>query len=165
MFTKLGLFVRIWLSCVYVHVRVHLCDCSCEGVILSARVRVWYMSARVRVWDRDVCMNSCSEVSLLYGPKLLQLKKFEDFRSSNFQQKTMVIFADYTFRGCPLIHKNLKSLVLWKFQSIRYVQQAHILRISFSKKGIFSPKFLCTQLHWWWRYNELVYSGFSFIAT
>ena len=37
------------------------------------------------------------------------------------RKKTMLIFADYTFRGWPLIREKRESLVPRKFRSIRYV--------------------------------------------
>ena len=42
------------------------------------------------------------------------------------RKKTMLIFADYTFRGWPLIREKRESLVPRKFRSIRYV---HILYV------------------------------------
>ena len=36
------------------------------------------------------------------------------------RKKTMLIFADYTFRGWPLIREKRESLVPRKFRSIRY---------------------------------------------
>ena len=37
------------------------------------------------------------------------------------RKKTMLIFADYTFRGWPLIREKRESLVPRKFRSIRYL--------------------------------------------
>ena len=54
------------------------------------------------------------------------------------RKKTMLIFADYTFRGWPLIREKRESLVPRKFRSIRY----HLISMGFTRTKIADSEML-----------------------